>query len=284
MFGFRKKTAPKPLSSNPGIGVSGKVAFSNAERNWTERFDVVASLASVLKEEGHAIQKEESWLVHKDSGFILIPQLASFQPSDKGGVRTTTTIQTHHPALVPDGVFEYQHSNGDSIVDSIRNGFDQWTQTDLVTLVDALLPKPKTCTTLNMTFPEKEGKPAYSRRAVLGPVAHFVQNPQIHAKREPGSTGNVLGNQCESHEFCPCCLLSNSIETFKELIEGAGFYALRLFASRDGNETPQADCRVNGEDWEKGADALRKYVTTWPGTGIEFRKQSAVLHTVETKS
>lgn len=284
MFGFRKKTAPKPLSSNPGIGGSGKVAFSNAERSWSERYDVVASLASVLGEHGHVIHKEESWLVHKDSGFILIPQRAYLQPSDKGGVRTTTTIQTHHPALVPDGVFEYQHSNGGSVEDSIRKGFDQWTQTDLVTLVDALQEKPKTCTTLQMTFPEKDGKPAYLRRAILGPVAHFVQNPQIHAKQEAGSRGNVPGDQCESHEFCLCCLLTNSLETFKELIEGTGFYALRLFAARDGKGTPQADCRVNGNDWEKGAEALRKYVTTWPGTGYEFRKQYVVLHTVETKS
>src|SRR5215472_15613424 len=55
---------------------------------------------------------------------------------------------------------EYQHSTGDSVEDSIRGGFDQWAQTDLVTLLDALLPRPKTCTTLEMTFPGKDSRPA----------------------------------------------------------------------------------------------------------------------------
>jgi hypothetical protein len=68
------------------------------------------------------------------------------------------------------------------------------------------------------------------------------------------------------------------------LIEGTSFYGLRLFATRDGKGAKQADCRVNGNDWEKGAEALRKYVTTWPGTGFEFRKQYVVLHTVEKES
>jgi len=74
------------------------------------------------------------------------------------------------------------------------------------------------------------------------------------------------------------------LEAFKELIEGSRFYGLRLFAARDEKGVPQADCRVNGEDWEKGAEALRKYVTTWPGIGYEFRKQYVVLHTVEKES
>jgi hypothetical protein len=74
--------------------------------------------------------------------------------------------------------------------------------------------------------------------------------------------------------------LTKSFEAFKELMEGSGFYGLRLFAAHDQNGVPQADCRVNGEDWEKGAEALRSYVTTWPGTAYEFRKQYVVLHTV----
>ncbi len=75
----------------------------------------------------------------QDSGFILLPQLVHLQPLDKGGVRITTTIQTHHPTLEPDGVFEYQHSTGNSVQDSARKGFDLWAQTDLVALLDALI-------------------------------------------------------------------------------------------------------------------------------------------------
>jgi hypothetical protein len=43
---------------------------------------------------------------------------------------------------------------------------------------------------------------------------------------------------------------------------------------RDEDGTPGADCRINGEDYESGMEALRSYVATWPEAGLEFRKQS----------
>ena len=189
--------------------MAGRVAFSNAQKTWNERYNLIALLTLVLRERGHLVQSEESWLVHKDSGFILLPQFVELQPLEKGGVRTTTTIQTNHFAIVPDGVFEYQHSTGDNVEDSIRKGFDQWSETDLAALLDALQPNPKSCTTLKMDFPEKGGKPALYRRAVLGPVTHFVQNPQVYIEHnKPDSGGDARGEHCESHAFCPCCLLT----------------------------------------------------------------------------
>lgn len=136
-----------------------------------------------------------------------------------------------------------------------------------------------------MNFPEKDGKPAISRRAVLGPVMHLVEHPEVQdeAKTAEAAEG-ARGEQCETHVFCPCCLFTKSYETFKELIEDSGFYGLRLFASRDQQGLPLADCRVNGDNWEKGAEALRRYVTTWPLAGFEFRKQYVVVHTIEKES
>jgi hypothetical protein len=75
-------------------------------------------------------------------------------------------------------------------------------------------------------------------------------------------------------------LLTNSFETFRDLIESSGFYGLRLLAMRDERGNPQADCRVNGTDWDKGAEALRTYVATWPAAGFEMRKQYVVLQTI----
>src|SRR5206468_4947721 len=72
----------------------------------------------------------------------------------------------------------------------------------------------------------------------------------------------VQGDAGDAHPFCPCCLLTRSLEAFRELIEDDGFYGLRLYAMRDEQGIPQADCRVNGDDWEKGAQALRDYVKT----------------------
>jgi hypothetical protein len=280
---FDKTAAPKLLPSNPGKSTSGKVDFQNGQRSWTEHFNVVTLMASVLRDLGHQIESEDSWLVHPDSGFALIPRLVELRPLERGGVQTLTTIQIHHPALVSDGVFEYQHATGDNVEASLRKGIDQWAQTGFVALLDALQPAPAKCTTLRMAFPEKDGKRAYTRRAVLGPVFHWVEHPEIYAeKSKPGSGQDVEGGQSESHQFCPCCLLTRSFEAFVELVEDGGFYGLHLFAARDVKGVPRADCRVNGNDWGKGAEALRQYVTTWPEAGYEIRKQYVVLQTLET--
>jgi hypothetical protein len=275
MFGFRKKKPAPPLRpGNAGIGVEAKVAFATGDKSWVEKVDLVSVAAAVFKKLGYTVANEKTWLQHPDSGFIILPQLLGIHPLDRGGIRTVTTMQTHHPTLSPEGVFEYQHSTGDTIADSISKGFDQWVQTDFVPLLEALRPKPTSCTAMEMAFPAKEGKPARVRRAILGPVAHFMQERPKKPEQDPP----------EEHPFCPCCLLTNSFEAFRELIEGDGFYGLRFFAARNPDGTPEADCRVNGEDWETGKQALRDYALTWPAAGYEFRKQYVVLQTIEKRA
>jgi uncharacterized protein DUF6348 len=278
---FGKETAPPLCKSNPGICVDGKVALARGDRSWTEQFNAVTLAASALQVHGFAVRAEKTWLVHEDSGFILLPQLVQLQPLEDGGMQTVTTMQANHPGLAPDGLFEFQHSTGDTTADSIRKGFDQWVQGDFPPLIDALRPKPQVCTMLELAFPAKDGAPARVRRAMLGPIAHYMASP---AANNEGSTCTVdaLGQEGagDAHPFCPCCLLTKSFEAFRELIESDGVYGLRLYAMRDAEGTPQADCRVNGEDWEKGTQALRDYVRTWPEAGFEFRKQYVVLHSV----
>jgi hypothetical protein len=262
---------PPPLcpSNSDGLGTAGEVAFSNASRNWTEPFDLVDETAAALKRRGHAVTAHKTWLRHGDSGFTIQPQLGRMQLLDGGGVGTMTTLQVNHPTLIPGGVFEYQHSTGDTVVESLAKGFDQWVQTDFVTLLDALRAEPEHCSTMVMTFPAKDGRPERVRRAVLGPCTHVASTPP---------------DASQEHPFCPCCLLTNSFEAFQDLIEADGFYGLRLFAMRDRDGTPGADCRVNGDDWEKGAQALRDYVGTWPHEGFELRKQYVILQTMEQGS
>ncbi len=285
MLGFHKKTPPPLCKSNPGVCVQGKVAFARGDRSWTEEFNTVSLVASALQGRGFAVRTEKSWLVHEASGFLLLPQLVQLQPLQDGGVRTVTTIQTNHPGVAPDGLFEYQHSTGDSSADSIRKGFDQWAQVDFPPLIDALRPKPQTCTMLEMAFPAKDAAPARVRRAILGPIMHYAASPAaISEDSAPATKALAPGDAGDAHPFCPCCLLTRSFETFRELIEGDGFYGLRLYAMRDAQGTPQADCRVNGDDWEKGAQALRDYVKTWPEAGFEFRKQYVVLHSAAERS
>jgi hypothetical protein len=274
LFGKHEEQVPEPQTSdaNPGVGTEARFDFSNGERRWTEEVNVVHLAARTLDRFGYAMTDHGSWLEHPESGIIIQPLLADAQVLEAGGVRTVTTVETSHPVLVPDGVFEYQHGAGDTVAESILTGFDQCVQLDFVTLLDALLDEPETCSTLNMTFPTQDSKPALQRRAVLGPTAQYMQQPPEAADSDCGCADE------EEHPFCPCCLLTRSIDAFRSLIQDEGFYGIRMFAARGEDGTPEADCRVNGEDWEDGERELCKYAATWPDAGYEFRKQYVVLH------
>ena len=63
----------------------------------------------------------------------------------------------------------------------------------------------------------------------------------------------------------------------KPMIWDGRFHGIRLFALRGPDGVAGADCRVNGEDWEPGKNALIKYVSSWPNRGVEFRKQYVIL-------
>jgi hypothetical protein len=265
MFGFfKQRPVPALLKSNRGIGTKAKLDLTNGQRSWTEEFDLVQILASTLKQRGRSVKNEKSWIEDRKSGFMLSPQLVDMRLLNDGGIQTLSTIQINHSLLVPDGTFEFQHSTGNSATQSLANGFDMWAQTDFVALLDALEEKPSQCTVMVMQFPATEGRAGRVRRAILGPTAHYMQEP-------PPKTDS------EEHPFCPCCLLTRSGHVFRELIQADGFQCIRMFAARDVEGNAQADCRVNGEEFPQGAQALREYAATWPLAGYEFRKQYVVL-------
>jgi len=232
--------------------------------------DIVQLAALALEQRGHAVTRHDAWLEHHGTKFIFRPRLIELHPLKDGGFRSVTTITTSHPELAPDGVFEFQHATGESVIDAVRRGFDDWTQLDLLVFMDADRDKAEHCLTFEMTYSPREGMAPLNRRALLGPVAHFVQG-------SPGAAALKGGSKEEDHPFCPCCLLINTFEAFRPLVEGDGFFGIRLVALRNESGTPQADCRVNGEDWEAGAQALRDYVNRWPQLGYELRKQYVVL-------
>lgn len=259
----------QPLAANPGYRGPIRLAFANSERQWEEQADLVALLVEAMEQHGYpALAQEGTWVEHKESGYQLLPQIVNFQPLDQGGIRTVTTVQVHHPTLVPGGIFEYQHSSGDDTQAAIRQGFEQWVQTDFIPLLDTTLPRGESCMHLMLTLPETESRPKRTRRATLGPIAHYQSTPPANESEE-------------EHPFCPCCLLTRSFLAFKDLLEGDEFFGIRLFALRDHDGVPGADCRVNGEDYEVGAEALKEYANGWPAAGYEFRKQYVIIQTVE---
>jgi hypothetical protein len=264
-------SGPPLLKANPGIRATAQATLSKEGRQWTEEVDLVALAATTLAGYDHRVERASGWLHHAESGFVIIPRIVAVKPLTEGGVRTVTTIQVNHPSLAPDGVFEYQHATGDRLDESISSGFSQWAELDFVPLLDALEPVAKTCPIMELTFPESDGRPARKRRAVLGPVVRMAQQPA------PPTTDD----QDDGHCFCPCCLLTQSFDAFHPLIEADRLCCLRLFAYRDEDGTPGADCRVNGVDFEAGAQALRAYAEGWPPMGIEYRKQLVILQSVQ---
>ncbi len=279
MFETPDKGIPKLLPSNPGKGSGGKTVFTRDGQTWTEHFDLVELLASVLRERGYAVIEHGPALEVTNTGFVLLPQIDGLQPQEKGGVQTATTIQFHHPNLVPDGSFEYQHATGENLNAAFRSGFDQWVQMDFVTLLDCLCEPPKKCTLLKFEYPPRDGRPQISRRAILGPpVQSTYERRSLNHDAPARGEASPSDASCDTHDFCPCCLLTRSFETFRKYVEGDGFYGLRFYVVRYPDGTRKADCRVNGENCEEGAAALCKYASTWPEAGFEFRKQYVVLH------
>src|SRR5262249_25029357 len=141
---------------------------------------------------------------------------------------------------------------------------------DFVAVLAALKPPPPRCTTKERAFPATETKPARVRRAVLRPNEHYMPSPR--------TTSHTAGRA--NHPFCPYCLLTNSSERFRDLVEGDGLVGLRFFVARDSDGLAQDDCGGNGEDWEQGGKALREDAQSGPPAGYEFRKQYVVLQTI----
>lgn len=243
---------PEYMEANEGYGYSFKVAFKNAEREWEEAFNLIHFLAKTLAENNIRYKEYEDHLLLLDD-MILQPQILSFSARDDGNVSSTTTVQVNSHAQIPAGLFEYQHSIGADLENSLVKGFNNWINSDLKTLLEALT-QTENCTSMQMEFPNR------TRQMVLGPVTHYGKSQSI-----------------EEHSFCPCCFLTNNFETFKSYIESDQVYGIRFFASRSENGEVEADCRINGADFEAGKLALIEYGKTWPGNEFEFRKQYVVV-------
>src|SRR5262249_26623556 len=137
MFGFRRsKPAPAVCRGNPTHGTGGKVAFSNAAHP-PEKFDLVQLAARVFQAQKHDVANEKTWLLHRASGFMLLPGFVEIEPVGPGYLHTMTTMQVNHPTFIPNGIFEFQHAWGKSVREAATQGFEQWLQMDFATLLAA---------------------------------------------------------------------------------------------------------------------------------------------------
>jgi hypothetical protein len=242
----------------------GRLNVSGPRGNRIDEFDLVRTTANALHQRGHEVAASGDTLVHA-SGLVIKPLLVDLQLLPDGGVRTVTTIDVTHPMFNAPRIYEYQHSAGDDMVKSLFKGIDMWVQIDFPVYFDALRDSPANSTYMDMSLPADATRPIRVRRTVLGPVGSMQQKQSPQQADEPHSSS------------CPCCMLTNSFEAFQPYLRGDGFFAIRLFAMRNEKGAPQADCRINGDEYEPGKEALLKYVDKWPQRGIEFRKQYVII-------
>jgi hypothetical protein len=259
---FKSRASPETSKLNPGKSVEISVGFSNGNRSWSEKLNILTCMADILGSGNYSYAVKKSW-IELDSDFIIQPRFLWLKPLEKGGVQTVTTIEVSHPSGIPPGIFEFQHATGDNVHQSIAKGIEGWMRLDLPVFFDAVEKRPKHCTLLQFDLPPEGTTPRRKRRVVLGPISHLVTKPE--------------GSGKEEHPFCPCCLFTNTLTVMKSRVFDDNFYGLRLFAMREGNGSHSADCRLNGEDWESGKTALVEYVNSWPDRGVEFRKQFVIV-------
>ena len=266
MFSWLNRKLPLPAFSagNPGKGTSIRVGFANAQRNWSEEADALESLCAVLAARETKFKRGETHL-ELENGLIARPQFVVLRPRDDQTVNTITTVEINHPVLCPQGTFEYQHAVGSTVADSLQKGFQSWADVDLPVFMDALGNKPPTYPALQLGGPNNPEAAGKRREVIFGPIAHYV------ADKATSTEGG--------HDFCPCCLFTNTHEAFLDQVQNEEFHGIRLFASRDAKGVAQADCRINGLPWDPGAAALLKYIATWPNRGFELRKQFVVIRT-----
>jgi hypothetical protein len=204
-----------------------------------------------------------------DRGLRLTPHAMAAHARDNGGWQTSTVIESQHPQLFADGLFEYQHANGADEQASLLSGFQAWARVDLVTLQTAIgAQDAQGLPMMGLTYPAGDNGEEHQRTVVLGPLAHY------RAQEVDASTCSE-----DDHGSCPCCLFTRSMDAFDDLLKARQFLAIRLFASRDADGLCEADCRVNGHDFAGALPRLRAYAASWPPAGLEFRKQYVVIRT-----
>lgn len=223
-----------------------------------EDVDVARTLDEVLRQNGRETRLDGAFVNDVETGLAFLPLLDHLQPIPSGGSQTRTTIEIRN-AVFPDPIFEYQHSTGPDVAAAIRAGFESWMELDFVTLREAVRPAadPDPCSRLTMT--NQNGS---ERSIILGPLQYY----EVSGVNEP-----------HPRACCQFCLFTAGLDVWQPLVEATGWKAIRLFAARKGDGSVDADCRVNGGDFEPGRQALLAHAASWAGPGLAVRKQYIII-------
>ncbi|TGQ54043.1 hypothetical protein EN855_035350, partial [Mesorhizobium sp. M1C.F.Ca.ET.212.01.1.1] len=107
-------------------------------------------------------------------------------------------IESQHPVLFADGLFEYQHANGTDEQASLLSGFQAWVRVDLATLQTAIgAEDAQGLPMMGLTYPAGDDGQELERTVVLGPLAHYREHEMDTGPRSE-----------DDHGSCPCCLFT----------------------------------------------------------------------------
>lgn len=246
-----------------GIAADAEAGISLREPHAPPAKDLTDLLAQVLEASGRGVTRIDDHLLLAN-GLRLECAFVERSERENGGFRVSTSVKVVHEDFFPGGLTEYQHSVGQEVEALLHSGFHGWQQVDLVVLEDAVQDGVEACMAMEMTFPERDTAPARSRRVLMGPTVRC-------------SSQQAMAPESEEHPFCACCLFRHAMEPLTEYVDADDFYGIRLFAARDLDGVISADCRINGEDFPAGVEALKEYVRSWADQGFEFRKQYIVI-------
>ncbi|MBC3870788.1 DUF6348 family protein [Undibacterium oligocarboniphilum] len=205
---------------------------------------------------------EQNLHVSLPGGLIFSTEAVERLTLGDGRVRICIKISAWHADYFPQGIAEYQHALGSSEQNAIQEAFKNWVNMDLPVLQDAVSLTPSACSVIQLQVPAASEIIATSRQVILGPVAHLVSRPPQRA---------------EEHPFCPCCLFTECMAVFHDLLQTSTVFGIRLFVSRDQFGKLAVDCRVNGEDFPAATEPLTAYAAKWQDRGLEFRKQYLMI-------
>ena len=245
------------FSSSP-VAESALPIFANVNID----AELTLALFEVLMADGIKLKWQDSYLALEDGMLLAVERVETVTLSEDK-FRTCTRIYASHAAYFPQGLNEYQHAMGATESEAMLEGLRTWARMDLLVLLDATREQPLNCTVIEMNTSSEVEESKSFRQVILGPVAHLASLPAPKEKEE--------------HPFCPCCLFTESMSAFHDLLQTSDFIGIRLFASRDNEGKVAADCRVNGEDFSPAVEHLKQYAEKWPQRGLEFRKQYVVI-------
>lgn len=226
---------------------------------------LTALLITVLQQHQKVAEEGEGY-VRLSSGLCLSIQALEKKELGPERIKTVTRITVWHPELFPEGITEYQHALGKDESSALSEGMLNWINMDLVALEDAIAEYPQQCAVIELNTAAGDSAAARYRQIILGPVAHLATLPE---------------KKKEAHPFCPCCLMTETMEAFHDVLQTERLLGIRLFVSRDQHGQLNADCRVNGEDFPAALPLLTAYAEKWPQRGLEFRKQYVIVRSAQ---